>query len=71
MISRGTGIYVYAEYSRRPLSCLLLSDVAFSDSIFLTGLDISEIRLYLMRRVQQSFSCNQRLCLINTMTFLC
>lgn len=70
MISGGRGIYIYAEYSHRPLSCLLLSDVAFSDSIFLTGFYISEIRLYLMRRLQQSFSCNQRLCLINTMTFL-
>lgn len=50
---------MYAEYSHRPLRCMFLSDVAFSDSIFLTGLDISEIQLYLMWRVQQSFSCNQ------------
>lgn len=60
---------MYAEYSHRLLRCMFLSDVTFSDSIFLTGLNISEIHLYLMRRVQQSFSCNQRLCLINMMTF--
>lgn len=54
MISGEGNIYcMYAEYSHRPLRCMFLSDVAFSDSIFLTGLDISEILLYLMWRVQQ------------------
>lgn len=58
-----------AEYSHRLLPRMFLSDVAFSESIFLAGLNMSEIRLDLMQRAQQSFSCNQHLRLINMMTF--